>query len=129
MKRDAMCEGNERRSSVFKGPHGNGIYGSEPLAIHKVTVAYNAEELANGVSWLNVERDTFRLCANHAHDLIGDAKSRGYTVRVVRICRCCGLEGLITPDAHPICTRCIPRHWDKHAHGKNASKCREYSRA
>jgi hypothetical protein len=44
-------------------------------------------------------------------------------------CRCCGKAlGLLETDGHPIHTRCIPKHWDKHAHGINASRCREFGK-
>jgi hypothetical protein len=40
-------------------------------------------------------------------------------------CRCCGRT--VPPmDSYPIHTACIPRHWDRHAHGVNASRCREF---
>ena len=40
-------------------------------------------------------------------------------------CRCCGRT--VPPmDSYPIHTRCIPKHWNKHAHGVNASRCREF---
>lgn len=40
-------------------------------------------------------------------------------------CRCCGKP--VPPfDAHPIHTRCIPKHWAKHGQGLNASRCREF---
>ena len=39
-------------------------------------------------------------------------------------CRCCG-KPVFTGDA-PIHTRCIPKHWGRHAHGKNVSRCREF---
>ena len=44
------------------------------------------------------------------------------------VCRCCGknlgLERFI--DTAPIHTRCIPKHWGKHSHGINASRCAEF---
>ena len=43
------------------------------------------------------------------------------------ICRCCG-KATHHKDA-PICTRCIPNHWGKHARGKSNSRCREFSNA
>ena len=43
-------------------------------------------------------------------------------------CRCCGKAlGLLEQDGAPIHTRCIPKHWGKHSHGVNASRCREFS--
>jgi len=43
-------------------------------------------------------------------------------------CRCCGknlgLERFM--DNSPIHTRCIPKHWGKHAHKINASRCKEF---
>ena len=44
------------------------------------------------------------------------------------ICRCCGRD-VATFDNAPICTRCIPKHWGKHARGVNASRCKEYGGA
>lgn len=43
-------------------------------------------------------------------------------------CRCCGkpITGILDMDGSPIHTRCIPKHWGKHAHGKNASRCHEF---
>jgi len=53
------------------------------------------------------------------------------------ICRCCG-KPLSTLDqildatstsyrgGPTICTPCIPKHWGKHAYGKNASRCHEF---
>lgn len=47
------------------------------------------------------------------------------------VCRCCGrnlgLERFM--DNAPIHTRCIPKHWGKHAHGVNASRCKEFGKA
>jgi hypothetical protein len=42
-------------------------------------------------------------------------------------CRCCG-KPVIASDNHPIHTRCIPKHWDKHAKGISASRCHEFKR-
>ena len=42
-------------------------------------------------------------------------------------CRCCGGPVRVF-DGHPIHTRCIPKHWTKHAHHINASRCREFSK-
>ncbi len=48
--------------------------------------------------------------------------------KVNTVCRCCGknlgLERFM--DNHPIHTRCIPKHWSKHSHGVNASRCKEF---
>jgi len=52
-------------------------------------------------------------------------------------CRCCGknlglerFEVVFNPrtfmDDAPIHTRCIPKHWGKHAHGINATRCKEF---
>ena len=45
-------------------------------------------------------------------------------------CRCCGknlgLERFM--DDAPIHTRCIPKHWGKHAHGINATRCKEFGK-
>ena len=42
------------------------------------------------------------------------------------ICRCCG--GIVRiSDGFPIHTSCIRRHWEFHAHGKNTSRCKEFS--
>lgn len=48
-------------------------------------------------------------------------------VRLVSLCRCCGkaCEQANAWDRAPIHMRCWPNH-TKHAHGKNASRCREY---
>jgi len=43
-------------------------------------------------------------------------------------CRCCGKAITFPIDSHPIHTTCIPKHWGKHAHGKNASRCKEFGR-
>lgn len=40
-------------------------------------------------------------------------------------CRCCG-KAVTAFDGHPIHTRCIPKHWDAHQRGYNASRCREF---
>jgi hypothetical protein len=49
---------------------------------------------------------------------------------IKKICRCCGknlgLERFM--DDAPIHTRCIPKHWGKHAHSVNASRCQEFGR-
>ena len=42
-------------------------------------------------------------------------------------CRCCG-KAVPPMDSYPIHTACIPKHWDRHAHGVNASRCREFGR-
>jgi len=56
---------------------------------------------------------------------------------IKKICRCCGknlgLERFIdnlnvTAIVAPIHTRCIPKHWGKHAKGVNASRCKEFGR-
>ena len=39
-------------------------------------------------------------------------------------CRCCA--HMIWDYEAPICTRCIPKHWGKHAKGINASRCHEF---
>ena len=45
-------------------------------------------------------------------------------------CRCCGknlgLERFM--DDAPIHTRCIPKHWGKHAHGIHATRCQEFGK-
>ena len=41
------------------------------------------------------------------------------------LCRCCG-KPVYNSDGHPIHTRCIPKHWGKHAHGINCSRCVEF---
>ena len=43
------------------------------------------------------------------------------------ICRCCG-RPVHSADGHPIHTQCIPNHWTKHAKGKHARRCREFSK-
>lgn len=46
-----------------------------------------------------------------------------------KICRCCGkpILGLLEAmDPYEIHTKCIPRHWGKHAHGTGAGRCREF---
>jgi len=48
-----------------------------------------------------------------------------YIMGVWEACRCCGY-GVKTFDGHPIHTRCIPKHWRKHSHGINASRCKEF---
>ena len=42
-------------------------------------------------------------------------------------CRCCG-KNVTTFDGYPIHTLCIPKHWDNHAKGKNASRCKEFGK-
>ena len=47
-------------------------------------------------------------------------------------CRCCGgdvpvwLRG--SHDINNIHTKCIPKHWGFHAHGRNASRCKEFGK-
>ena len=41
------------------------------------------------------------------------------------ICRCCG-KTVYASDKHPIHTKCIVKHWSKHAKGINNSRCKEY---
>ena len=43
------------------------------------------------------------------------------------LCRCCG-HPVYASDQAPIHTRCIVRHWTKHAKGKNVRRCREFSK-
>ena len=43
------------------------------------------------------------------------------------LCRCCG-HPVYASDQAPIHTRCIVRHWTKHAKGKHARRCREFSK-
>ena len=40
-------------------------------------------------------------------------------------CRCCGKH--VWWSDTPIHTRCIPKHWGKHAKGVNASRCQEFN--
>jgi hypothetical protein len=42
------------------------------------------------------------------------------------ICRCCGKE-VRAFDGNPIHTKCIPKHWGKHALGINCSRCKEFA--
>ncbi len=42
------------------------------------------------------------------------------------LCRCCG-KPVLSFDNHAIHTKCIPKHWGKHAHGVNCSRCVEFS--
>jgi len=50
-------------------------------------------------------------------------------------CRCCGREltGYAAlqarQDGAGIHTRCITRHWGRHSHGVNVSRCREFAGA
>ena len=44
------------------------------------------------------------------------------------ICRCCG-KNVYMFDGAPIHTACIPKHWAKHSHGVNASRCKEFGKA
>jgi len=44
------------------------------------------------------------------------------------VCRCCGKVIYITLDMAPIHTRCIVRHWQRHAKGKNLRRCREFGK-
>lgn len=41
-------------------------------------------------------------------------------------CRCCGKPLYFW--LNPIHTQCIPKHWGKHAHGINASRCKEFGK-
>ena len=41
------------------------------------------------------------------------------------ICRCCG-KRVISSDRYPIHTMCMVRHWDRHAKGIGASRCKEF---
>ena len=41
------------------------------------------------------------------------------------VCRCCG-KPVYSSDGAPIHTRCIVRHWQRHAKGKNVRRCREF---
>lgn len=43
-------------------------------------------------------------------------------------CRCCGkpVTGLLEQDSAPIHTKCIAKHWSRHAYAVNASRCREF---
>ena len=59
--------------------------------------------------------------------------ANGYATTTVKAigaaleCRCCGRT--VPPmDSYPIHTACIPKHWNKHANGVNASRCREFGR-
>lgn len=53
-----------------------------------------------------------------------------YTPKPRTYCRCCGnaILGLLEQDGYPIHTRCIPKHWGKHATGINASRCKEFGK-
>jgi hypothetical protein len=42
------------------------------------------------------------------------------------LCRCCGKPVGFTGDDYPIHTKCIPKHWGKHAKGINFSRCKEF---
>ena len=41
------------------------------------------------------------------------------------VCRCCG-KPVYSSDGAPVHTRCIVRHWQRHAKGKNVRRCREF---
>jgi len=41
------------------------------------------------------------------------------------VCRCCG-KPVYSSDGAPIHTRCIVRHWQRHAKGKHTRRCREF---
>jgi len=43
----------------------------------------------------------------------------------LKYCRCCG-GAVYAFDGYPIHTKCIPKHWDRHAKGINASRCKEF---
>jgi len=45
----------------------------------------------------------------------------------IQKCRCCN-KPVLNSDGYPIHTKCIVRHWSKHAHGVNASRCHEFKR-
>jgi hypothetical protein len=59
---------------------------------------------------------------------MSDSTSTEYIMGVWEACRCCGY-GVKTFDGHPIHTRCIPKHWGKHSHGVNSSRCKEFKKA
>jgi hypothetical protein len=42
-------------------------------------------------------------------------------------CRCCG-KPVAAWLGSPIHTKCIPKHWGKHVHGQDASRCKEFGR-
>ena len=42
-------------------------------------------------------------------------------------CRCCDKSVYNWYDDYPIHTKCIPKHWGKHAHGINCSRCKEFA--
>lgn len=50
-------------------------------------------------------------------------------------CRCCGgdlgiMDGITQAvrDAVGIHTRCIPKHWGNHSHGRSAARCKEFGK-
>jgi len=44
---------------------------------------------------------------------------------MIPTCRCCG-KTVYASDREPIHTKCIKKHWSKHAKGINNSRCKEY---
>jgi hypothetical protein len=40
-------------------------------------------------------------------------------------CRCCNNQ-VFNTDKYPIHTKCIVKHWDKHAKGISNSRCYEF---
>ena len=40
-------------------------------------------------------------------------------------CRCCNKQ-VFNSDKYPIHTKCIVKHWNNHAKGKNNSRCHEF---
>ena len=67
---------------------------------------------------------TKKACVAHKRSR-GAQERNEYIMGVWEACRCCGY-GVKTFDGHPIHTRCIPKHWGKHSHGINASRCKEF---
>ena len=55
------------------------------------------------------------------------------TINLQEECRCCGkyVPGWYAYGDNSefnIHTKCIPKHWDKHARGVNRSRCKEFKK-
>ena len=76
----------------------------------------------------------YAYAANEPHPQLARLERVAAQLPPVPACRCCGREltGYAAlqaiQDGAGIHTRCITRHWGRHAHGgKGISRCREFS--
>ena len=96
-------------------------------------VPYTADELRRLYAALGDAADADPGEQAEPHPQLARLERVAAQLPPVPTCRCCGrdLTGYAAlqaiQDGAGIHTRCITRHWGRHAHGANVGRCREFS--